>query len=180
MQSNTFRTRNLSRFKPLIIAAVLSIFFSTICALFASKKIVRNTTDSLPHGIYYITSRANLNYGDIVCFAVPTHVERIVYGRGWLNEGNIMMKKVAAMPGDRICSDGSKFTITSADKTKAGAIRPADRQGRPLPAFKYCGVIEKNLLFVGSATDPQSFDSRYFGLVQIQEVIGVAKPLWIF
>ncbi|WP_426727429.1 S26 family signal peptidase [Enterobacter cloacae complex sp. 288G10] len=42
------------------------------------------------------------------------------------------------------------------------AALPADRLGRPLPSLQLCRRLQPGELFLLSATNPASFDSRYF------------------
>ena len=59
------------------------------------------------------------------------------------------------------------------------AALPADRLGRPLPFWSHCRPLTEGELFLLSATNPASFDSRYFGPVSASAVIGIAHPIWL-
>ena len=49
---------------------------------------------------------------------------------------------------------------------------------RALPTWQACRrLVGDELLLLSS--DPESFDSRYFGLVSVDAVIGRAQPLWL-
>ena len=50
---------------------------------------------------------------------------------------------------------------------------------RPLPSLQLCRRLQPGELFLLSATNPASFDSRYFGPVSAFAVIGVAHPIWL-
>jgi type IV secretory pathway protease TraF len=55
-----------------------------------------------------------------------------------------------------------------------------DSLGRPLPqALPFCDYLKPGAFFVFS-NYTKSFDSRYFGPIQKSQIIGVAKPLWMF
>ncbi|MBF2937976.1 S26 family signal peptidase, partial [Pseudomonas aeruginosa] len=65
------------------------------------------------------------------------------------------------------------------DGVPVAAALPADRLGRPLPSLQLCRRLQPGELFLLSATNPASFDSRYFGPVSAFAVIGVAHPIWL-
>jgi hypothetical protein len=46
------------------------------------------------------------------------------------------------------------------------------------PAWQQCRRLHDGELFLLSATNPASFDSRYFGPIAVSAVIGSAQPLW--
>ena len=51
--------------------------------------------------------------------------------------------------------------------------------GRPLHGWPQCRRLQADEVFLLSATNPTSFDSRYFGPVHAADVIGIAQPLWL-
>jgi type IV secretory pathway protease TraF len=51
--------------------------------------------------------------------------------------------------------------------------------GRPLHAWSACRRLRPGELFLLSTTNPASFDSRYFGPVRADAVLGVAHPIWL-
>ena len=52
----------------------------------------------------------------------------------------------------------------------------SDSGRRVLPSWSGCRVLEENELFLVGDT-PDSFDSRYFGIVTVDEIEGVWRPL---
>ena len=179
MSKNRFPSTNVkrARLKPLLYSTIITCMIVVFCTLFASKKLIRNATDSLPHGIYCVSRKATYSRGDIVCFPVPAKVEDIVTERGWLKKGGVMLKKIAALSGDEVCVEGSTLSINNELKA---AIRTVDSQGRSLPKYTRCGPLREHEIFLLHPEDEASFDSRYFGPVARKRIIGAAKPLWIF
>ncbi|MFV0680803.1 S26 family signal peptidase, partial [Ottowia sp.] len=55
----------------------------------------------------------------------------------------------------------------------------ADRMGRPLPSWRQCRQLRADELFLLSTANPASFDSRYFGPINVSAVIGIAPPVWL-
>ena len=75
-----------------------------------------------------------------------------------------------------VCIADGKVRI---DGVPSAAVLSADRWGRPLPSWPQCRRLRPGELFLLSATNPASFDSRYFGPVSAAAVIGVARPVWL-
>ena len=66
------------------------------------------------------------------------------------------------------------------DGRSVAQLRDSDAQGRPLLPWRGCRRLAADELFVLSETSPASFDSRYFGPITRERVIGRARPLWIW
>ena len=85
-----------------------------------------------------------------------------------------LVKRVAAIPGDRICARGAAISIEG----KVAAVRKeVDARGRKLPTWNGCVDIHAGeYLLLGES--PWSFDGRYIGLTRASEIIGRAVFLW--
>ena len=60
------------------------------------------------------------------------------------------------------------------------ALRPADSAGRTLAAVQTGAyLVAPGSIWLASAHDPRSFDSRYFGAVPLANVRGVAAPVFV-
>jgi type IV secretory pathway protease TraF len=75
-----------------------------------------------------------------------------------------------------VCISGG---IVRIDGVPSSAVLRADRLGRALPSLQLCRRLEPGKLLLLSTTNPASFDSRYFGRVNANTVIGVAHPVWL-
>jgi type IV secretory pathway protease TraF len=95
--------------------------------------------------------------------------------RGYLPTGIPLIKRIAAVSGQRVCRFGHAVTI---DGAYVGMARSRDRLGRPLPAWFGCRTLRSGELFVMNPAAPDSFDGRYFGVLRITDVIGRATPIW--
>ena len=95
--------------------------------------------------------------------------------RHYLPTGVPLLKRIAAVRGQRVCRDALSITI---DGQYVGAARPRDRLGRPLPTWAGCHVLRTGELFVMNPAAPDSFDGRYFGVLRLTHVIGRAAPVW--
>src|SRR3546814_7511718 len=87
-----------------------------------------------------------------------------------------LLKRVGAVAPQHVCIIAGQVRI---DGVPSAAVLPADRLGRPLPFWQHCRPLAEGELFLLSATNPGSFDSRYFGPVSASAVIGVAHPVWL-
>jgi len=81
---------------------------------------------------------------------------------------------VGAVAPQEVCIAGG---IVRIDGVPSAAVLPADRWGRLLPSWQQCRQLRPGELFLLSATNPASFDSRYFGPISASAVIGVAHPV---
>jgi type IV secretory pathway protease TraF len=53
-----------------------------------------------------------------------------------------------------------------------------DGKRRPLTAWSHCRRLEAGELFLLNSSTPSSFDSRYFGPIDVSFVRGRANLLW--
>lgn len=87
-------------------------------------------------GDYALAHRtSNIERGDVIVF--------------W-NEGKVLIKRVAGVPGDKINAEGQ---LVSSDM---------DAQT----------IVEKNQYYVLGDNSDNSYDSRYFGCINANKVIG--------
>ena len=137
--------------------------------------LVWNTTPSMPVGLYFVTPVAP-NRGDLSVIRLPPQIETQAVGLGILARHNPVLKPVAAAGGDRICRSGRVVTING---HLAAVARRVDRNGRASPTWQGCRRLSASEVFI-LARHPHSFDSRYFGPVEIHLSQGVAHPLLTF
>ncbi|HTO33357.1 MAG TPA: S26 family signal peptidase [Pararhizobium sp.] len=140
-----------------------------------SRYAVWNASASVPTGLYAIRGKASLHVGERVAIEPPPALRDLMARRGYLPAGVPLLKRIAAVSGQRVCSFGHVVTI---DGTRAGTARDRDRHGRPLPAWFGCRTLRSGELFLMNPAAPDSFDGRYFGVLRIADVIGRATPVW--
>ncbi|MFL0670682.1 MAG: S26 family signal peptidase [Erythrobacter sp.] len=136
---------------------------------------VWNVTASVPTGLYAIRGKASLHVGERVAIEPPPELRRLLAQRRYLPTGVPLLKRIAAVRGQRVCRDALSITI---DGQYVGAARPRDRLGRALPTWAGCHVLRTGELFVMNPAAPDSFDGRYFGVLRQTHVIGRATPVW--
>src|SRR3546814_10608346 len=71
-----------------------------------------------------------------------------------------LMKHVAALPGQRVCRNGTAITV---DGIAMGDALDHDRRGRPLPIWTGCRLVADGELFLMNWQVRDSLDGRYFG-----------------
>lgn len=155
------------------------------CSLFAlgwaaiatsPPRLVYNASDSVPVGWYRISPANSLAPGDLVLADLPSEVRSLAAQRGYLPANVPLLKTVVAMAPQRVCALGSQVRI---DGVVVARRMRWDRQWRALPTWQACRRLVGNELFLLSSSNPASFDSRYFGPVSANAVIGRAQPLWL-
>lgn len=137
-----------------------------------------NFTDSMPHGLYQIVPGKPVK-GDLVTFTLSEDNPyfQISLDRNYLGLNNHIpfLKVLAGTEGDNIkisstgVSVNGKFLPRSKQKS-------SDSYGRKLPVLLHSAVIPAAKCLAMSTYNVNSFDGRYFGLIDInlmQRVIPV-------
>lgn len=163
--------------KPRTVLIAACVATATLATLVfpVSRYAVWNASASVPTGLYLIRDKQSLHVSERVAIAPPPELRRLLAERGYLPLGVPLLKRVAALPGQRICRFSNGVTI---DGALVGVARDRDRGGRALPAWFGCRRIAPGELFVMNPAVPDSFDGRYFGVLSLRDVIGRATPIW--
>ncbi|TWB77191.1 conjugation peptidase TraF [Nitrospirillum amazonense] len=170
------RRRHLGRFIVLAFGALGTCGVSGPSLLQHRPLVVWNASASVPIGLYRVRSNTQLIRGNLVLVRPPAAVADLAAARGYVPTGVPLIKRVVATEGATICGDERSVFING----EPVAVRlEADRLGRPLPTWEGCRVLKTGELFLLMPDVPGSFDSRYFGPVGIENVIGQLVPLWI-
>lgn len=164
-----------NRARRWLFAALWLLLALLIVAFLAHGSGLRiNPTPSLPKGVYRITPgyhHMNLARGDLVSFCLQGAFADLAKERDYLQAGSCenglrpLLKRLAGLPGDYI--DAATLTV-----------RTVDSQGRPMPSVLQSGVIPAGMALV-LADHEGSFDSRYFGLVPLEDLQRV-EPVFVF
>ena len=161
--------------RSMIFATIVGCATLTTLAVPVARFAVWNATASVPTGLYAIRGKASLHVGERVAVEPPPELRRLLAERHYLPTGVPLLKRIAAVRGQRVCRDALSITI---DDQYVGAARPRDRQGRRLPSWAGCRVLRTGEVFVMNPAAPDSFDGRYFGVLRLTHVIGRATPVW--
>ncbi len=128
-----------------------------------------NETPSLPRGLYWHQAGVGAGVGRVVAVHQPDRARAYLASLG-VPRDLPLIKRVVASGGQTVCvGDGAL-------ETPIGRYRvlSEDRQGRALPAWVGCRALAADELFILGDTET-SFDSRYFGPVRRDYVIGVYR-----
>ena len=138
-------------------------------------RIVYNPSDSVPPGWYRIGLPDSLHVGSIVLARLPADAAALAGQRGYLPEHTPLLKRIGAISPQQVCIEQH---IVRIDGVAVAGVHRVDGRDRPLSAWQQCRRLRDGEVFLLSATNPASFDSRYFGPVAVSAVIGSAQPLW--
>lgn len=142
-------------------------------------RLVYNPTDSVAVGWYRIDAPAHradaLPVGSVVLARLPAAAAALAAQRGYLPAQVPLLKRVGAVAPQCVCVAGGEVRI---DGVPVAAALRVDRMGRPLHAWPACRRLRPDELFLLSVTSPASYDSRYFGPIRVDDVLGVAHRLW--
>ncbi|HEX4693608.1 S26 family signal peptidase [Sphingomonas sp.] len=158
-----------------VLGAACAALIATIAAPVAPR-LVWNASASAPLGLYRVAPGAAITRGDMVIARTPIAARALAAARHYVPANVPLVKRVAAMTGDRICALGATITVNGFD---AVTRRQADRAGRPLPWWEGCVTLGPDRLLLLMSGAPDSFDGRYFGPTRRSDVIGKATALWL-
>lgn len=154
--------------------ALFAALGATICKP-PQPRLLWNSSASAPIGLWSVTPEASIHPGDMVVARLGFPWRSIAAQRRYLPSNVPLIKRVAAVPGDKICAVEGRIDVNG----RAVAKRLArDKRGRSLPYWTGCLVLRPGLLFL-LMDHPASFDGRYFGPTPRTELIGKAEPLWL-
>ena len=157
-----------------VMAASVSLLGVASIASFAPR-LIWNASASTPVGFYTIGEVGNLDVTDLVAVDAPEPLATFLSDGGYLPRGVPLLKRVAAVPGQRVCRTGLAITV---DGVPMGDALDRDRRGRPLPVWQGCRLVANGELFLMNWQVRDSLDGRYFGPLPASAVIGRATPLY--
>jgi conjugative transfer signal peptidase TraF len=152
--------------------AVLPLAASAIWK--APTLLVWNATASAPVGLYRVSAGAPVRRGDMVVAWTPQPVRSLAARRHYLLANVPLVKRVAAVAGDRVCAGGATVSVNG---RRVALRQRTDRAGRLMPRWSGCHRLRARQYFL-LMDNPFSFDGRYFGVTRRDELIGRAKLLW--
>lgn len=156
---------------------VVLVCIAVVAFAHATSKVelVWNMTPSFARGLYRLRSLGRVELGDLVWFEVPEQLRDVVYDRNYIPTGGKLLKRIVALPGASWCVERT-FSVGGQPH---GPVFETDSLGRPLPTVRGCFVVPPGHVLVGSSHE-RSFDSRYFGAIPIESIVGVAEVVWTY
>ncbi len=157
--------------------------FSLLAITYAAGARI-NTTRSIPLGLYWLSS-SPISVNSYVIFCPPDQPAFLeAKKRGYLTSGfcegelGYMMKKILAAKGDAVSFNVDGVRVNG-QLLPLSARYSQDKAGRAMPVpVPSTQVLNKNELLVMSDVNPKSFDSRYFGPVDIGQVKSTITPIF--
>lgn len=142
-------------------------------ALPVEKRLVFNTTASVPVGFYWLGGRPP-QVGDLALVRPPADLTRWMAARRYLALDAPLIKRIGAAGGQHVCVRGGAVLI---DGSQAGVVLGRDLLGRPLAASSLCRRLGAREVFLLNRA-PRSLDGRYFGPLDQRHIAGRLTPLW--
>lgn len=174
----------MSRRRRIVVVAALASFPIALLAAGYGAGLRVNLSPSYPLGLWRIHAlHRDVRVGDLVFICPPlTASFDLAFARGYIRSGlcpgwrSPLIKTVVAMPEQTI-GIGSSVTIDGHPLPNSD-LQPVDGAGRALTPFDG-GIVPAGMLFLHSDFEG-SYDSRYFGPIPAQGVLGLAKPVLTF
>jgi conjugative transfer signal peptidase TraF len=162
-------------------AIILAAVAASAAAILAAEQfdfrplLLLNPTDSAARGFYALEPADAFARADLVAAYLPEEAAELAAKRSYLPLGLPVIKTVWAAAGDRVCAEEGRVSVP--DRPDLVAL-PRDRLGRELPLWSGCRTLDLGEVFLASDEVPYSFDSRYFGPVGTESVLGRVVLLW--
>ena len=152
----------------------LALTLITIRALEAPLILYPNSA-SLPAG-FYIRSLEPVRLGSIVAFRIPDVARHYYEHDGAKVPPNyLFIKPIAAGPGDLVCN--KPLQGLEINNVHTAPAKRADSNRRLLPAWHSCRRLGSDEFFVFSNRVPNSFDSRYYGSLSRDQILGTYRQI---
>lgn len=157
-----------------VVAAVLLTPILAVMKLFPDRILI-NETPSIPYKVMWLSKPSNLHKG-----AYYVWLANSPYVHG--GEPFLIIKKAACVAGETLLIKGKDCYC---GPFRMGSAKNKSISGMAVEPFRFNGVIPEGQFFAighhirdenGHPVD-DSFDSRYFGLVDFKQVRAVATPL---
>ena len=161
----------------LIPAAAVTVFCAASLLQIVhppKPKLIYNTTVSAPMGWYAVERKRPLKRDDLIAAFAPAEARKLAADRGYLPDHVPLIKTVWAIGGERVCHDGLSVRVPNRPDI---ALLAQDGLGRAMPVFTGCYTLNADEVFLVSVDVQTSWDSRYFGAVSDNLVIGPVRYL---
>lgn len=165
------------------VCFALLLLILLLCGVVYAVGLRINTTPSIPVGVYRLTNDP-LSKGAYVLFCPPpAPVFDMAKDRGYLSAGfcpggyGHLMKKILAAEND-VVAIGEDGVHINGQLLPLSAPFLVDGAGRGLPQYEASFVLGSTELLLMSDSNRGSFDGRYFGSINRQQIEGVLHPIF--
>ncbi|MFZ5676709.1 MAG: S26 family signal peptidase [Pseudomonadota bacterium] len=163
----------MARLAPIVTAVIACSALALAPFAKSNPTLVWNASPSVPMGLYVI-ERRQPGLGEIAVLRPPEWAATIADQRRYLPMSALLLKTVAAGEGDVVCRFGRHVFVNG--RLRARALRH-DKMRRPLPTWQRCFRLCTGQIFMISERK-DSFDSRYFGIVEQGQVLGAGRLIF--
>lgn len=156
----------------LVLTAISLLAITISSADILPPKLIYNGSASAPAGFYRV-DQALAQRGDYVLIEPPIWLGSLIERREYLPPGVPLIKSIAATAGDVVCRWNTRIFING---SFVGTARTTDKNGWQLPRWQGCQRLQDHQIFL-LQRHPESFDSRYFGIIDRSRIIERATKL---
>lgn len=174
--------------EKLIYFSAISLFLCLIFGIYGHYKFEINNTESLPLGLYYINEDTNIKRNDIVVFC-PTYNDFLKFAekQGYWHNLTLAcdnttpkyMKKVVGIPNDDIIINLSGVYVNK-NKIKHSEPNHQILSDKIFKNYSKHIILKNNEYFLMSDYNQLSYDSRYFGIVNKNNILYKVTPFIIY
>lgn len=139
----------------------------------------------MPIGMYQVDQKT-VSRGDLVEVCLPEHIAKFAFERNYLSAGRCangiepVIKQVVGMQSNVVNVQSNGVSINY-KRLPHSQIFSKDRKGRTLfSVLRGQFILKPNEVFLYGTSDVYSFDSRYFGAIDVKYIQSVLKPVWVF
>jgi type IV secretory pathway protease TraF len=152
-----------------LLTAVTAVAALALASVVQRDLILFNHSPSIPAGLYIRTDRA-VAPGAIVTVRARDVARGEAERRGFADDRDRFIKRVAAGAGQRVCGDGEHLSVDGV------VVARRHEQARMPLAWNGCRVLaDDEVLLLGES--PDSFDGRYWGVATVDLIEGVWRKL---
>lgn len=162
-----------------IVSLIVSLFAILVVPFFVLDLRI-NTTASFPLGLYKVVKNTTVTRGVFVEICAPDkkNIQLLKLQKendGICSNGTIpLLKKVAAMEGDKITVTNSKVFVNGVEQANSTIYAKKVRY------YAQTQTLQKGEIFVMSDYNPMSYDSRYFGALKAKDILHTLTPFFTF
>ena len=164
--------------------AIGAILIALLAAATRTDGLIFVATDSsCPIGIYHLVHQP-LARGELVEACLPEAIASYGMARGYLASGECpnraepVIKVIGALAGDRVDLSSEEIRVNGTAFPQSATRRRDSRERavRTLPRGSYETTTDEVWIF--GLRDARSWDSRYFGPVPVNAVLGPVEPVF--
>ena len=136
--------------------------------------VLYNPSASAPIGWYRLRAKTPIKIGDQVAAYAPDWARKLADERRYLPYEYPMIKTIWASSGTQICTHNNRISVPNYPVIISLS---QDSLGRDMPKLSGCFTLKADEYFLVSPDVQAGFDSRYFGAVDAQNILGKVEFL---